>query len=43
LFEHFKTVEAMKRANFGELCALPGLTKNAATAVYHYFHGEEQS
>lgn len=43
LFDHFKTVEAMKRADFTELAALPGLPQGAAAAVYHYFHGEEQT
>lgn len=43
LFDHFKTVEAMGRAELSELCALPGLTEKAAIAVYHYFHGEEEA
>ncbi len=42
LFDHFKTVAAMRSADFDELCALPGMPQNAAAAVYHYFHGEEK-
>ncbi len=42
LFEHFKTIEAMRLADLEELLALPGLTQNAAVAVYQYFHKEDE-
>ena len=43
LFEHFKTIDAISRAGLEELLALPGLSRNAALAVYDYFHKEEQT
>ncbi len=41
LFDYFKTIDAIGRAGIEELEGLPGMTKNAARAVYAYFHGEE--
>ena len=41
LFEHFKTMEAISQAGLQELLALPGLSRNAALAVYSHFHKEE--
>ncbi len=42
LFDHFKTLEAIRRASFEDLSAVPSFPKNAAAAVYQYFHGEEK-
>lgn len=39
LLKHFKTLKAIKSANYEELCqAVP---KNTAKAVFDYFHGEK--
>ncbi len=43
LYDHFKTMDAIRQAGFEELSAVPGLPQNAAAAIYQYFHGEEQS
>ena len=40
LLKTFKSVKAIKEANFEELCkAVP---KNTAAAVYEHFHGKEK-
>ena len=42
LFDHFKTMSAIRQAGLEELISLPGLTRSAALAVYDYFHKEEK-
>ena len=42
LFEHFKTEKAIREADPAAIAALPGIPKNAAAALYEYFHGEEK-
>ncbi len=39
LLKHFKTINAIKEASVGELSAV--VPKNAAVAVYEYFHKQE--
>lgn len=40
LFQHFKTVKAMKSASLEELEAAPGMTKKTAEALYLFLRGE---
>lgn len=40
LFQHFKTVKAMKAASQEELEAVPGMTKKTAHALYLFLRGE---
>lgn len=40
LFQHFKTVKAMKNASLAELEAAPGMTKTAARTLYAYLREE---
>lgn len=37
LFDAFTTLDAIKAADIDALCAVPGMNKNAAEAVYNYF------
>ncbi|MHB1314406.1 MAG: excinuclease ABC subunit UvrC [Christensenellales bacterium] len=39
LLRHFGSVQKIKQASAEELCAVQGMTKNAAEAVYNRFHG----
>jgi excinuclease ABC subunit C len=39
LMMHFKDIEAIKAASQSELAAVPGMTEQAALAVYDFFHG----
>jgi len=41
LFDHFKTVKAMKNASLEELQAAPGMTSATAKALYMFLHPEE--
>ena len=41
LFDHFKTVKAMKLATLQQLEEAPGMTAPAAKALYQYLHPEE--
>lgn len=43
LITHFKSVEALKNASADEIAAVNGITKKDASAVYMYFHREEQT
>lgn len=38
LLKHFKSVNAIKNADFDELCAVKGVDKRSAQAVFDYFH-----
>ena len=38
LLKHFKTLKAIKNADYDQLCAV--VPKNTARAVFEYFHGE---
>ncbi len=38
LFDAFLSMDAMKEADIEALCAVPGMNKKAAAAVYNYFH-----
>lgn len=40
LFQHFKTIKAMKSASQEELEAVPGMTKKTAQALYLFLHEE---
>ena len=40
LFQHFRTVKAMKAASLEELEAAPGMTKQTAQALYAYLREE---
>lgn len=40
LLRHFKTIKAIRAANFDELCAV--VPKNTARAVYDYYHKSEE-
>lgn len=40
LLKHFKTIKAIKTADYGALCAV--VPKNAAKAVYGHYHPEEE-
>ena len=40
LLRHFKTLKAIKNANFDELCSV--VPKNTARAVYDYYHKSEE-
>lgn len=39
LLKHFRTIKAIKAANYDELCAV--VPKNTAKAVYEFFHRDE--
>ena len=41
LFAHFGTVSAMEKATLEEICAVPGMNRPAAQALYAHFHGEQ--
>lgn len=41
LMRHFKTIEAVRDAQVGELSAVPQMNQAAAEAVYHFFHAKE--
>lgn len=38
IWDHFSSLSAIKNASLDELAAVPGLTRPAAEAVYHFFH-----
>ncbi len=38
IWDHFSSLAAIKNASLDELAAVPGMTKPAAEAVYHFFH-----
>ena len=40
LLSHFKSIEAIKKVDIDELCAVKGMTKSAAEAVIDYFSGK---
>ena len=42
LFDHFKTISAIRQAGQQELLSLPGMSRSAALAVYAYFHHKEE-
>ena len=41
LFAHFGTVSAMEKATLEEICAVPGMNRPAAQALYAHVHGEQ--
>ncbi|MEE1218766.1 MAG: excinuclease ABC subunit UvrC [Ruminococcus sp.] len=41
LLRHFRTIENISNADLAELESCPNMTKNAALAVYKYFHSKE--
>ena len=43
LMRHFKTIEAVRDAGIEELAGAPQMNRNAAEAVYRFFHGEEMT
>lgn len=43
LMRHFKTIEAVRDAGIEELAGAPQMNRNAADAVYRFFHGEEMT
>ncbi len=43
LLKYFRTIENIKNADYQELLQAPKMTKNAADAVYSYFHGEDDA
>ena len=42
LLKYFRTIDNISKADLAELEAAPKMTKDAALAVYKWFHGEEQ-
>ncbi len=42
LLKHFKSIKKMREANIEELCALPGINRPAAKAVYRYFNFQKK-
>ncbi len=38
LLKHFRTIENISNADLSELEAAPGMTRDSALAVYHWFH-----
>lgn len=42
LYDHFKTLSAIRTAGMTELMAVPGLPQNAALALYQHFHKEDE-
>lgn len=43
LLRHFKTLTALKNAEVEQLCAVKGMTKPAAEAVYAFYHPEDKN
>ncbi len=43
LLKYFRTIENIKNADYQELLQAPKMTKNAADAVYSYFHGADDA
>ena len=41
LLKHFKTMSAIKKAKFDELCKVKGLSKSTAQNIYTYFNTKE--
>jgi excinuclease ABC subunit C len=42
LLKHFRTIDNISKADLQELETAPKMTKDAALAVYRYFHSEEE-
>lgn len=43
MLKYFRTIDNISKADFEELEGCPQMTKNAAVAVYRYFHSAEKS
>ena len=43
LLKHFGSIKNIKEAELEELENAPGMTRNAANAVYVYFHREDEN